>query len=268
MLMIIATDSFKLAVYSQGNSDSAKLAVVLPGFLDTKDHPHMRSHVDFLANHGSYALSFDPPGTLESEGDISLYTMTNWLKSIEELITHFDSRPTFTMGTSRGGSMAMLAAIRDPRFFAFAAVMSKASYAPDAYTIHPIDDWKQKGYQIFTPRVPGNPDQKKEFKVPYSAVEDTQQYNMLEALGALTKPKLFIEGTNDTTVKPEVVRAAYETAAEPKQLSAVNSDHMYRRHPDVIKEVNHIVAEFLNKEIDNRVETKANPYSASRKNGF
>ena len=67
---LIKTESFQLATYSQGDSESKKLALVLPGKLDTKDYSHMKSHVKYLAIMGYFALSFDPPGTWESKGDI------------------------------------------------------------------------------------------------------------------------------------------------------------------------------------------------------
>lgn len=100
---LIKTESFNLAVYQKGSPDSKKLALVLPGRLDTKDYPHMRSHVDFLASKGYLALSFDPPGSWESEGDISLYLTTNYLKAVKELINHFGNKPTLLIGHSRGG---------------------------------------------------------------------------------------------------------------------------------------------------------------------
>jgi pimeloyl-ACP methyl ester carboxylesterase len=145
--MTISTPTFKLAAYAQGDPQADKLALVLPGFLDTKDHPHMRSHVEFLATQGFYALSFDPPGTWGSGGGIADYTMTNWLAAIEELIAHFGSRPTFVMGTSRGGAMAMLAAISNPHIYSFAAVMSKPSYAPEAETYHNVGEWQRDGFR-------------------------------------------------------------------------------------------------------------------------
>src|SRR3990167_9150866 len=118
---MIKTNSFTLATYQKGNPDSKKLALVLPGKLDTKDYAHMRSHVDFLANLGFFALSFDPPGTWESPGDISLYTTTNYLKAIDELIKHFGNKPTFIMGHSRGASISMMGASRNSKIMAYAA---------------------------------------------------------------------------------------------------------------------------------------------------
>ncbi len=82
MVDIIKTPSFELAVYIKGKSDAKKLALVLPGRLETKDYPHMRSHVNYLAKRGYLALSFDPPGTWDSPGEIEFYTMTNYLKAI------------------------------------------------------------------------------------------------------------------------------------------------------------------------------------------
>ena len=83
---LIKTKSFELAAYSKGLITSNKLAIVLPGRLDTKDYPNIQGHVEYLAKRGFYALSFDPPGTRESLGDISLYTTTNYVKAVNEVI--------------------------------------------------------------------------------------------------------------------------------------------------------------------------------------
>src|SRR3989344_5911947 len=106
---ILKTKNFEVAVYIKGDPASAKLAIVTPGRLDTKDYLHNTSLVDYLANRGFYALSFDPPGTWESPGSIDLYTTTNYLKVVDELIEHFGNKPTLLAGHSRGGTVAMLA---------------------------------------------------------------------------------------------------------------------------------------------------------------
>lgn len=78
---MVKTKSFDLAVYKNGDEYASKVALVLPGKLDTKDYASMRSHVDFLAGKGFFALSFDPPGTWESPGDIGLYTTTSYIQA-------------------------------------------------------------------------------------------------------------------------------------------------------------------------------------------
>ena len=69
MNQTIHTQSFNLATYIKGDTQSDKFALILPGLLDTKDYLHMTSHVDFLATKGYLALSFDPAGTWESLSD-------------------------------------------------------------------------------------------------------------------------------------------------------------------------------------------------------
>jgi len=59
---LVKTKSYELAVYEKGDIDADKLAVVLPGRLESKDYAHIRSHVDTLATLGFHAIAFDPPG--------------------------------------------------------------------------------------------------------------------------------------------------------------------------------------------------------------
>lgn len=248
--LFIKTKSFNLATYSKGESNAQRLALLLPGLLDTKDYPHMRSHVDFLAGKGFFALSFDPPGTWESPGDINIYNMTNYLKAIDELIEHFGNKPTFVMGHSRGGTMAMLAGITNSHTTAFAAVFS--NYNPSVSPLYNDDEWKSKGYKDSWRDLPYDPTQKRLFKLPYSFVEDQKQYETLEGLKQNNKPKLFFLGTRDTLIKPETIRTEYRVAAEPKQLYELDSDHDYRWHPELIEEVNRVVGNFIQESLSLR----------------
>lgn len=234
---LIETPTFKLAVYQRGNEKAEKLALCLPGRLDTKDYAHMRSHVDFLADKGYLALSFDPPGTWESEGDISLYTTQNYLKAIDELIEHFGNLPTITMGHSRGGSMSMLAGINNPHVTHFIAIMSH--YGPSS---KPNESGEVRISYRDLPPGTEETEEKKRFDLPMSYFDDPTEYVGLETC---TKPKLFFLGKEDDVVLPEDVRETYELAAEPKQLCELDSDHDYRYRPNIIQEVEKVAAKFL-----------------------
>lgn len=237
----IKTKSFELAVYSKGDEKSSKLALVLPGRLDTKDYPHMRSHVDYLAGKGYFALSFDPPGTWESAGSIEIYSMTNYLKAINELIEHFGNKPTFVMGHSRGGTMAMLAATTNPKITGFAAVMSNYEGSAAKTEMKPGD------VQIEYRDLPENPAEKKRIDLPYAYFKDASQYNMIEGLKTYKKPKLFFWGNKDVMAEPEDVKRAYEASAEPKELHELDSKHDYRHSHKLIEEVNEVLGAFLSK---------------------
>lgn len=237
---MIKTESFELAEYAQGGVNAERLALVLPGRLDTKDYPHMRSHVDMLAGLGYYAISFDPPGTWESPGGIELYTMTNYLKALQEVIALYRGKPTLLIGHSRGGSMAMLGGTTIDQVTAFASIMSRPSASV------PVDEAtyiEREVFESYRDEPFGNGQRR--FDLPYSYFEDATRYDMSEDLAACAKPKLFIYGEQDAIVKPDSVRQAYEAAADPKEIHSVDCEHDYRRHPDKIEEVNRILAEWL-----------------------
>lgn len=243
-MQLLQTKSFQLATYVKGDENAPKLAIAIPGRLDTKDYAHLRSHVDYLAGKGYFALSFDPPGTWESPGGIELYTTTNILEAINGIIEHFGNRPTVLIGHSRGGSNAMLAGTTNPHVTHFVAIMSH--HGPSTVGL-PAD--KQSSTQTTRDLPPGTSrtEERKPFALPYAYFEDQSRYDALPALRTCTKPKLFFYGTKDVLVSEEDVKASYEASAEPKELHALNSEHDYRLHPEIIDEVNQTIGAFLDR---------------------
>ena len=239
-MSLIKTKSFQLAIYEKGDRNSSKLALLLPGRLDTKDYPHMRSHVDYLSSKGFYAVSFDPPGTWGSAGDIALYSMTNYLKAIDQLVKHFGKRPTLLMGHSRGGSMAMLAGSRNKHITGIVSVFSSAEPSTTPEGLRP---GQTKGSDR---DVPGKPNEKKHFELPYSYFKDSMSYDISSEITKTTKPKLFFLGTQDKLVEPDDIRKTFNESLEPKYLVELNSGHDYRLDSKLIDKVNKHLGRFLN----------------------
>lgn len=246
-MSLIKTKSFNLAVITAGDPNSDKLALVLPGRLDTKDYAHMKSHVQYLSQRGYFAVSFDPLGTWESEGDISLYTMSNYLATINELIFYYGNKPTFLVGHSRGGSMAIIAGMRNKLVTKFVAIMSAGSYAPGKYKGNPDSDWKKIGYKINKRDLPEDNNKFIEYKLPYSFLEDSSQYDMYNELKLCHKPKMFIYGDSDELVDAKLAMEIFAVSAEPKEIFSIDSDHNYRIHEHLINEVNNLIGKFLDK---------------------
>lgn len=237
---LIETKSFKLAVYMRGERNASKLAMLLPGRLDTKDYAHTTSHVDYLAGKGYFAFSFDPPGTWESPGSIDLYTMTNYMRAVNELVSLFGNKPTILMGNSRGGSMAMLAGPNNKYVTHIIAVMSYAG--PSEVDENKITD----GVEISYRDVPQNDSEnRKRFDLPLNYFKDAAKHNILDNLKKCSKPKLFFYGTKDILVEPEDVKSTYQACIEPKMIHELNSEHDYRRHKEIVDEVNEVVGRFL-----------------------
>ncbi|MDD5357354.1 MAG: alpha/beta fold hydrolase [Candidatus Pacebacteria bacterium] len=244
-MAIIKTKSFELGIYLKGNPASEKLAIIIPGRLDSKDYIHNTILVDYLAGRGYLALSFDPPGVWESPGGIELYTTTNYLKAVDELFEHFGNKPTLLAGHSRGGTVAMLAGAKNPHVTHIVAIMSYYG-APSA----PSKEDEALGKKVsFRDIPPGEYEtkEKKKFELPINYFIDGQQYDALPALKTCTKPKLFFYGIWDEDTLPEDVKKAYEESAEPKMLHALDSNHDYRYRPEAIQEVNKVVEEFLDR---------------------
>ena len=239
----IKTESFRLAVLLRGDENSNKLAILIPGRLDTKDYANFVSHADYLASHGFLTLSFDPPGTWESQGKIEDYTTTNYIKAVNEIIKYFGNRPTLLFGHSRGGTVAMLICMQNPAINGMVLIM--ANYGPPT----PISK-KTNGfivsYRDLPPGTSKTKEQKK-FELPISYWEDGQEYNPSMALEKCTKPKLLIYGTKVEFISPKEVKMIYQRIPEPKMIIEVKSEHDYRRDINAIKKVNNSIGNFLEK---------------------
>ena len=238
----ITTRSFRLAVYAKGDPDSEKLALVLPGRLDTKDYAHMRAHVDFLSMQGYFALSFDPPGTWESPGGIELYTTTNYLQAVDELIEHFGAKPTLLLGHSRGGAVAMLSST-NPAVQAIAVMM--ANFGPP---VAPRPEALKTGFQISKRSLPPGDQrggEQRVFHLPINYFEDGIRYDPLSVFEKCLKPKLLVYGTDDEFTPAKKVKEIFADIPEPKMLHEVHTGHDYRYSPTEIEDVNDALGKFL-----------------------
>jgi len=245
IINIIKTKSFELAINSKGDPNSKKLALILPGRLDTKDYECFNSHLEYLANKDFFAVSFDPPGTWESPGGIELFTTTNYIKAVNELIEYFGNKPTLLLGHSRGGQVAVLAGTTNDCVFGI--ILINANYGPPT----PPDPNKIiDGYLTeYRDLPPGNVKTKeqKKFLVPLDYFTDGQKYDPISVMKLCNKPKLIFYGTNDIFTSPQEVEEIYKTLLEPKMIHELNVVHDYRYDSKIVDEVNKVIGDFLNK---------------------
>ncbi len=241
---LIQTKNFQIAVSSAGNPDSEKVALLLPGRLDTKDYANFVSHLDYLAQQGFYVVAIDPPYSWESPGDITQYSTTNYLKAVNELIEHFGNRPTLLLGHSRGGATAMLASTNPA---VVGLVLVNAAYGPPS----PPDPEKVASGALEESRdiPPGNVRTKEQikFNLPLSYFEDGAQYNPRTVLRDFKGPKLLIHATKDEFTGVELIKPIYDEVDEPKMFLEIDCTHDYRLYPDVINQVENTLGIFINK---------------------
>ncbi|QQG41568.1 MAG: alpha/beta fold hydrolase [Candidatus Woesebacteria bacterium] len=239
---LIKTTSFELAVNTRGGKNSERVVIMLPGKLDTKDYANFVSHQEYLAGKGFYTVAVDPPGTWESPGGIELFTTTNYLKAVNELIEYYGNKPTLLLGHSRGGNVAILASV-NPNVIGIILVMS--SYEPPT----PPKSVKD-GVQIEHRDIPPGSErtkEQKEFALPIEYFKDGEKFDTLAVLKKCQKPKLLFSGTDDRYYTPKEIEEIYESIPMPKMLHELNSDHGYRRHREIVEEVNKVIEGFIDK---------------------
>src|SRR3989344_8435825 len=100
------------AVIHQPETAMGKLAILCPGFLDTKDYAHLVELAKSLANEGYTVVRFDPIGTWESGGDISDYTTSEYLEDIKTVIEYMlhegNYKHILLGGHSRGAMVSII----------------------------------------------------------------------------------------------------------------------------------------------------------------
>jgi predicted alpha/beta hydrolase family esterase len=244
-MKLIKTKSFQLAINTKGNPSAKKLAICLPGRLDTKDYISFTSHLEFFSQKGFYAISFDPPGTWESPGSLDLFTTTNYIQAVNEVIAYFSDKQTILLGHSRGGQVAILAGAKNPAVVGL--ILINASYGPPS----PPESKEIVGEVVLDYRdfPPGNSkaSAKKEFHLPLNYFRDGAKYDPQPMLINCIKPKLVIFSTNDEFTEPEEVNKIYEKIPEPKMLYELHTEHDYRYDRDKIEEINTSIGVFLGK---------------------
>lgn len=241
-MKIIKTKSFEIAVNIAGNESSKRLALLLPGRLDTKDYANFVSHLNYLSTRGFLAVAIDPPYTWESPGDIANYSTTNYLKAVNELIDYFGSRPTLLVGHSRGGATAMLAS-KNPAVTAIALV--NAAYGePTPPESGEIENGVLPSYRDLPPGDVRTKEQIR-FDLPLNYFEDGTKHDPDAALQEFKGPKLIIHANRDDFVSFDDVETIFNGLNNPKTLVQIDCTHDYRLFPEAIKQVNQSLGQFM-----------------------
>lgn len=229
-----------------------KLAVVLPGFLDSKDYRGIAGLAEDLTRLGFTSVRFNPTGTWESEGKIEEYSISQFLKDVEAVVDFMIEqngklfKKVVVLGHSLGALMSILYGAKDDQVSGVVAIMPPQSFVrPDNFQDRVVK-WKKEGVKMSTRDLPEDRNKFREYPVPFSFVEDAMKYDSLKVVGQMKKPLLLMAGELDDLVTPDHVREIYEAASEPKKLVILKGiGHDYRLNDDEIPVVNQNIIEFL-----------------------
>ena len=243
--MRLTLSSFDIELYTAWPSESENLLVFLPWYLDWWNYAHMKWHREYFGAKWYLSVSFDPPATFNSPWDISLYTITNYLNAIREVIAYYNKKNVIIIWHSLGWAMAVLAAKILPHIKAFVSMM--APYSFDQYADKFKSSERQKTWLRYSKRDVDSysATTKIEYTVPYSFVEDACQYEGVTFLKTTKMPKMFIAGSLDNQVPPAISETAFDLCIEPKSYNLVEAEHNYRLSQKSIWDINNIIESFI-----------------------
>ena len=237
------------AVIHYPKEKTRQLAILCPGYLDSKDYQHLVGLAEILSEQGYTAVRFDPTGTWESQGNISDYTTTQYLEDIKNVLEYMLSQDVYEHiligGHSRGGQLSILYAARDPRISRVLGIMPSSGRT---MTGQRYGEWRKNGVSVDYRELPNNKEKLKEFRVPFSHAQDRDKYNVVEDVKLIKIPTIFIAGELDETVLPEYVKEIFDSANKPKKFIVIPGiGHSYRKNDNEIAIVNEEILEQLTK---------------------
>jgi len=224
-----------------------KLAILCPGYLDSKDYKHLVGLAEVLSEQGYSVVRFEPTGTWESDGDISDYTTTQYLEDIKNVLEYMLSLASYKHillgGHSRGGQVSILYAAQDARVSLVLGVMPSSG----PITGQRREEWKKAGVSVSQRDLPDDKEKKIEFRVPFQYVLDRDQYNAVGDARKIKAPIILVAGELDDLVLPDDVKEIFDSANEPKKFLIIPGiGHDYRHNDNEVSIVNEKILEQLN----------------------
>lgn len=227
--------------------ETGKLAILCPGYLDSKDYKHLVGLAEVLREQRYTVVRFEPTGTWESEGDISDYTTSQYLKDIKNVLEYMLGKASYKYillgGHSRGGQVSILYAARDSRISIVLGIMPSSGPIKGQRR----EEWEKAGISISQRDLPDDRNKNKEFRVPFHHVLDRDQYDAVGDARKIKAPMILIAGELDDLVPPDDVKEILDNANEPKKFLIIqNIGHDYRHDDSEVKIVNEKILEQLN----------------------
>lgn len=239
-----------VGVHKPQNEELHSLAVLLPGFLDSKDYLHLVSLGEELSKLGFTAVRFDPTGTWESEGKISEYSVSQYLRDVGSVISLMKKKAEFVqtvlIGHSLGGMIALLYAGRENDVDAVVAMTFPLTIAGTVFWKDKMQEWERVGYKASSRELPSDLQRTREYTVPFSFVEDSMQYAPQDAVEKIHVPLLVLAAEKDEGILEDDLVKTYSKANEPKKYVRIKgATHRYWNKADPLKKVNEEIKKFF-----------------------
>lgn len=218
-----------------------KLALLLPGYVDSPDYLHFKTFEKRLTRLGYKVVRLDPCD-LWKTGEGSTYTVTNYLRDIKKTIeTEKKHSPEeiVLIGHSLGGFVSLIAGAQIPE------VSKIVALCPPANIAHSLRKWNGNDVRNSHRDLPEIPQENRSFAIPVSFIDDAKQYSALKAVEKIDKPLMIFIGLEDDVVLPEVTEQLVNAANNPYVVRKKGIGHDFRRSEDECMIVMDEIEKFL-----------------------
>jgi pimeloyl-ACP methyl ester carboxylesterase len=218
-----------------------KLALLLPGYLDSPDYLHMKTFEKRLKEL-SYTVERLDPCNLWKTDDVNNYSITNYIKQVKERVDVYkDQNPEeiILIGHSMGGFTAIIVGNR------INEVTKIVSLCPPPDRHGSLEEWKGTGFRHSKRDLPEDPKKFRIFDIPYSFAEDGLQYSALEEVKKSHKSLMIFIALDDVIVPPELTEEIVKNANSPYVVRQEKMGHDFRFSQEECNIVMTKIEEFL-----------------------
>ncbi len=210
--------------------------LIIPGFVGYPEEKTFEDLEKILTIKGHSVIKYAWP---HLPNDLENYNLTETINYISTSLKHLNPKDTIMLGFSMGGIIAChLAKEFQPRKVGLIVTPYQAGSAEDLSGKY--KEWKETGYRILPHSKYGS------LRIPYSFIEDAQNYNALETISEIKCPILFIVGEKDDKIPTKVTMKLYNKANHPKEWHLISGmEHKYQYQPEILVKVNELIVNFI-----------------------
>lgn len=212
--------------------------VIVPGFLGFAEEPH---HIDLIER--SKEVGVD--GIVVESEELSHLNLDNYLLSrhldkVNNILDNYIAEQVVLIGVSLGGVVATMASLGRENVVKLACIVSPYQFANGDDMEPKLDEWRIQGSFTFTSSKYGQLD------VPYNFVEDACRFDARDVISEVKCPKLFLAGSLDVRVPPNLTLELSDKATQPKTFKIIDGmRHDYKNQPEFTKLVNDNLLDFM-----------------------
>lgn len=206
-----------VGILHRPSSPPRAAALLCHGMQSSKESEKLMMLGRQLAERGILALRFDFSCSGESEGDradVTYSAEVEDLRAAWELVLKFAPKKIGLVGSSMGGTVALLFAAAEKNVAALATIA--APLHPERFTekfLTPDQarEWRERGFIVYN-----------EQRLNVSLLHDVERLDIMGAARAIACPTLVIHGDEDDTVPVAEGRELYGLLNAPKRLLILN----------------------------------------------